>query len=66
MVDNMLAPQVFGYNKADAASNAGAFGQTGLRSSPASSPEPLIKVHYPVDRRGMFQDRPSPHGGGMA
>jgi len=62
MVDNMLAPQVFGYNNSK---NSGAFAGTKSLSSPASSNSAeeirLVKVHYPVDNGGLFQDRESWH-----
>lgn len=57
MVDCFLAPQVFSYKKA---TSAGAFQSTHMRQSPESS-ERVVKVHYPVQGEGLFQDRDSFH-----
>jgi hypothetical protein len=49
MFDNMLAPQAFAYSAAGNLS-AGAFQKSAARSAPMS------KVHFPIQRQGMFKD----------
>lgn len=58
MVDSMLAGQVFRYGTAGRASS-GAFQTTWARSSPVN--QPVVKIHYPSEKRGLFQDRESWH-----
>lgn len=49
MVDNMLAPSVFGYDKPAVAS--GAFAGT----APRKAPERLVRVNYPTKTQGLFE-----------